>query len=54
MKKRVLPILFALMAASFYAINIPLSKLLLDKIEPTLMEGAHHHVHRGLNPHADP
>ncbi len=39
MKKKIVPIIFALMAASFYAINIPLSKLLLDKVAPTLMAG---------------
>ena len=38
-KKRIVPIIFALLAASFYAINIPLSKLLLDKVSPTLMAG---------------
>ena len=30
-------ILYALLAAAFYAINMPLSKLLLQKIEPTFM-----------------
>lgn len=30
-------ILYALMAAVFYAVNMPLSKLLLDKIEPVFM-----------------
>lgn len=39
MRKALLPILFALLAASFYAINIPLSKLLLDRIPPTLLAG---------------
>lgn len=39
MKKRNVSIIFALLAASFYAINIPLSKLLLDKVAPTLMAG---------------
>ena len=38
-KTRVVSILFALMAASFYAVNIPLSKLLLGQIPPTLMAG---------------
>lgn len=36
-KKKITAILFALAAAAFYAINIPLSKLLLEKIEPTFM-----------------
>ena len=39
MKKRLLPILFAMLAAAFYAINIPFSKLLLREIPPTLMAG---------------
>lgn len=39
MKNRILPIIFALFAASFYAINIPLSKLLMDYINPTMMAG---------------
>jgi drug/metabolite transporter (DMT)-like permease len=39
MKDRLLPILFALLAACFYALNIPLSKVLMDKIQPTLMAG---------------
>ena len=30
-------ILYALLAAAFYAINIPLSKLLLDHVGPTTM-----------------
>ena len=30
-------ILYAFLAAAFYAINMPLSKLLLQKIEPTFM-----------------
>ena len=37
MNKRVLAIAFALLAAGLYAINIPLSKLLLDYVEPTMM-----------------
>ena len=39
MKKRIVSIIFALLAASFYAINIPLSKLLLDKVASALMAG---------------
>lgn len=36
-KKRWIPILFAFLAAIFYAINTPLSKLLLDKVPATFM-----------------
>ena len=35
--KNVVAILFALLASALYAINIPFSKLLLNKIEPTMM-----------------
>lgn len=34
---RIRAILFALLAAAFYAINVPLSKLLLEKIAPTML-----------------
>lgn len=37
MKKQVASIIFALVAAILYAINIPLSKLLLKHIEPAMM-----------------
>lgn len=37
MNKKVLAIFFAILAAGLYAINIPLSKLLLYNIEPTMM-----------------
>lgn len=37
MKKKALAIFFAILAAGLYAINIPLSKLLLHDIEPTMM-----------------
>ena len=37
MNKRLLAIFFAILAAWLYAINIPLSKLLLNYIEPTMM-----------------
>ena len=37
MKTKNLATLFALLAAALYAINIPLSKLLLNRIEPTMM-----------------
>ena len=37
MSKKLLAILFAILAAGLYAINIPLSKLLLNYIEPTMM-----------------
>ena len=37
MNKKVLAIFFAILAAGLYAINIPLSKLLLNFIEPTMM-----------------
>lgn len=39
MKYKIIPIIFAILAASFYAINIPLSKLLMNDIEPTMMAG---------------
>lgn len=32
-------VLYALAAAVFYALNVPCSKLLLDKIAPTVMAG---------------
>ena len=32
-------IIYAILAAALYAINIPLSKLLLNNIPPTLMAG---------------
>lgn len=37
MKNRLIPILYAFLAAVFYAINTPISKLLLDKIPTTFM-----------------
>ena len=37
MNKKLLAIFFAVLAAGLYAINIPLSKLLLNYIEPTMM-----------------
>ena len=37
MNKKLLAIFFAILAAGLYAINIPLSKLLLSYIEPTMM-----------------
>jgi uncharacterized membrane protein len=37
MNKKVSAIFFAILAAGLYAINIPLSKLLLNHIEPTMM-----------------
>ena len=37
LNKKVLSIIFALLAAVFYAINIPCSKLLLEKVTPTFM-----------------
>lgn len=37
MNKKLLAICFAILAAGLYAINIPLSKLLLNHIEPTMM-----------------
>lgn len=37
MNKKILAIFFAILAAGLYAINIPLSKLLLSYIEPTMM-----------------
>ena len=37
MNKKVLAILLAILAAALYAINIPLLKLLLNQVEPTMM-----------------
>lgn len=37
MKTRNIAIFFAILAAALYAINIPLSKLLLDVVSPTMM-----------------
>ena len=37
MNKKVLSIFLVVLAAALYAINIPLSKLLLNCIEPTMM-----------------
>lgn len=37
MNKKILAIVFAILAAVLYAINIPISKILLNKIEPTMM-----------------
>jgi len=39
MRNRIIPITFAVLAASFYALNIPLSKLLMNDIGPTMMAG---------------
>lgn len=35
--KKMLAIIFAILAAALYAINIPLSKILLKNVEPTMM-----------------
>ena len=37
MKDRITPILFALLAAVFYAVNVPISKILLEYIGPTTL-----------------
>lgn len=37
MNKKIIAIIFAILAAGLYAINIPLSKLLLNYIEPTML-----------------
>lgn len=37
MNKKLLAVFFAILAAALYAINIPISKLLLNYIEPTMM-----------------
>ncbi len=39
MKNKMYSVLYALAAAVFYALNVPCSKLLLDKIAPTVMAG---------------
>ena len=38
-KNRILPIIFALFAVSFYAKNISLSKILIDYISSTMITG---------------
>lgn len=35
--RKITAIICALLAAVFYAINVPMSKLLLDHVEPTVM-----------------
>jgi len=35
--KNIVAIIFAFLASALYAISIPFSKLLLNKIEPTMM-----------------
>lgn len=37
MKTKKLATLYAILAAALYAINVPLSKLLLNHVEPTMM-----------------
>lgn len=37
MKEKILPIVYAFLAAVFYALNTPLSKILLNDVSPTLM-----------------
>ena len=37
MKDRITPILFAFLAAMFYAVNVPVSKILLERVGPTMM-----------------
>ena len=39
MKNKILPFIFAALAAVFYALNIPLSKFLMQDISPTMMAG---------------
>ena len=36
-KKKITAILYAVLAAMFYAVNMPASKVLLNYIEPTMM-----------------
>ena len=38
-KKKAIPIAFAIIAAAFYALNISLSKYLMNDISPTMMVG---------------
>ena len=38
MNKKILAIIFAVLAALLYAINIPFSKLLLNKISPKILQ----------------
>ena len=35
--KKIMAVIFAVMAAGLYAISMPISKLLLNKIDPTLL-----------------
>lgn len=39
MKKRWAAVLYAVLAAGFYACNAPFSKLLLEEVPPTFMAG---------------
>jgi len=39
MNKRVLAVSYAILAAVFYSLNTPMSKLLLDKVPATFMAG---------------
>ena len=39
MKKKIIPIIFALLAAIFYALGIPLSKYLMNDVSPTMLAG---------------
>lgn len=39
MKSKIMPVIFAVLAASFYALNIPLSKYLMNDVSPTMLAG---------------
>ncbi len=39
MNKRIIAIVYAVLAALFYAINVPCSKVLLNDVAPTFMAG---------------
>lgn len=37
MNRKMIPICYAILAAAFYALNAPISKLLLEEVGPTMM-----------------
>ena len=39
MNKKIVAIIFAIVAALLYAINVPISKLLLKEVDATMMAG---------------
>ena len=51
-RSHILAVIYAVLAALFYAFNVPFSKLLLSYIPPTCMAGLlYQHNHEHYNPH---